>query len=153
MNKIRLVQPIINHTIHQTMDAFSFDEKKGHVLIQRICFWFLNKIKAYYPQVQINTTYEIVDIDTNKAFDTLLKQLEISQIITKELSSRCNNYTLLIGAKTHSELICDTRVRGLVQYELNGEIRRYCNLQIFNIKIVVKVIPWIDGMVLLPDNI
>lgn len=140
IQRIKVIEHKELRRLIEVKDAFEFRPERGHVLLQKICFWFLRKMGAY--RVGESITVKTIQIDSDKFIDQLLRQRKSLFKFFNLDASR-----LLIGPDDFHSLMGEMQEHYL--FSFNAEY--YRNGELFGIK--VYVIPWMKGMLVLPNNL
>ena len=127
-----------------TDKVYKFNESGKMRWLQKILFKVLDKLGALeYPTILTVTS---VKVNTKTVFETLMKQAEFSKYDFDQTPKQ-----LIIGDKTFSELIGCEEFRSYISffapvefYDGIGTIRGF--------RVKVKIVPWWDGCVLLPED-
>ncbi len=121
------------YTLYEDNTIFSYRNDKNMVWLQKICFWILNKLKAYH--IDSKNTVQILNIPNDKIIDIIEQNCDnINDIILGYTP-----HTLLIGSEEFFKLINDDPI-----YDQGLEF------SVMGLK--VKVIPWMKGMLVLPSE-
>ena len=129
-------------------DTFSFQPKRGWVLLQKACFWFLKRIGCFH--FSEFTTIRRVDVDRAASMHEIMRQ----QVSLAQSLGR-GGELLLIGAADWEEMLCQ-RALDYNPMRFDGEyivprIRDGGGPPSYDRKTMrVCVIPWMRGMVLVP---
>lgn len=133
-----------SHTEISTDKVYKLNESGKMRWLQKILFKILDKLGAFeYPTISTITS---VKVNTKTVFETLMRQAEFSKYDFDQTPKQ-----LIIGDKTFSELIGCEEFRSYISffapvefYDGIGTIRGF--------KVKIKIVPWWDGCVLLPED-
>lgn len=132
------------HTEISTDKVYKFNESGKMRWLQKILFKVLDKLGALeYPTILTVTS---VKVNTKTVFETLMKQAEFSKYDFDQTPKQ-----LIIGSKTFSELIKCKEFKSYISFLAPGEF--YDGMWIIRgFKVKIKIVPWWDGCVLLPED-
>ncbi len=123
--------------------SFEFSRDKGFIYIQKLCFWFLAKIKAYHTDY--HETVETFTIDAESFMDKLFAQKDFIEAEFNIIPSK-----MYIGASDYHKLMGELNKNQYLNF--NAEYY-YCSEEgrpkIFGLEIYV--IPWMEGILLVKE--
>lgn len=133
-----------SHTEISTDKVYKFNESGKILWLQKILFKILDKLGAFeYPKISTITS---ITVNTKTVFETLMKHAEFSKYDFDQTPKQ-----LIIGSKTFSELIECKEFRSYISFLAPGEF--YDGMGIIRgFKVKIKIVPWWDGCVLLPED-
>ena len=123
----------------EVKDSFELRRDRGWIVVQTFCLWVLKKIGAY----SISNTVHIErhSIDGRDFMERLYNQMDNFEHFFNKRPRE-----LLIGATDFRELMGEREIATQV-FKLQGEYRYRMERH----GIDIKVIPWMKGMVVMPD--
>lgn len=120
-------------------DVFCFKEHAGWGWLQRLCFFVLRKIGAFY--VEETMAVRTITLDYADVCERLY-QRHLSLLRDYNVHAA----TLLIGADDFAEMMQTPAVERLITFSLKGVDLRWNGLKIV-------IVPWMKGCVMLPDGL
>ena len=149
MNKdpiIRLTACRLKNSVEISPDKiYKFRESGKLIWLQKILFKILDKLDAF--EYQKISTVTSVTVNTKTVFETLMRQAEFSKYDFNQTPKQ-----LIIGDKTFRELMGCEEFRNYVSFLAPGEFYdEFGSIRGFKVKI--KIVPWWDGCVLLPEDL
>lgn len=134
-----------SHTEISTDKIYKFNGSKKFHWLQKILFKVLDKLGAFeYPKILTVTS---ITVNTKTVFETLMKQAEFSAHDFNQTPKQ-----LIIGALTFSELMECEEFRSYISFLAPGEFYDGTGT-IRGFKVTIKIVPWWDGCVLLPEDL
>lgn len=135
-----------NYTRGMNPDVYEFTPGQGWTWLQRICFWILKKIGANHYDTKVDI--KRVEINLNELTDAVLRQA--AEVYERENKKPAY---LIIGRKQEMELTRQASNHLFMfhvphTYRANVSSRHYENI-FAGMKVVV--VPWIDGIFVLPE--
>lgn len=126
-------------------DCFSFQPNRGWVLAQRLCFWFLRRIKCYHYTEY--TTLRRIYVDRSASLDEIMRQ----QAHLYGSLGR-GGELLLIGADDWTKIIgTQPLMFGPMTFDGDYFVPNYWGDNTpQRRRMRICVIPWMRGMVLVP---
>ena len=124
---------------------YKFRESGKLIWLQKILFKILDKLDAF--EYQKISTVTSVTVNTKTVFETLMRQAEFSKYDFNQTPKQ-----LIIGDKTFRELMGCEEFRNYVSFLAPGEFYDEFG-SIMGFKVKIKIVPWWDGCVLLPEDL
>ena len=127
-------------------DAYRYNPDRPARWLQRFCLWVLRKLHCHNYQEEVAYTRHV--IHPERVFDRILRT-------HRELLDRNYQepYILYIGAGTFRELMDDDQeeIRELFRFAVSYEHSdRFGHYRVMGMK--VRVIPWMEGLVGVPEK-
>lgn len=141
--EISFVNHVEKISFVDSSNTFSFrKDAKAHWL-QKLCFAILRKLGAFHQMEMV--TIERHTIDSSSFVERLFKQKEgIHKFFNKRPK------VLLIGAKDYAELMQSKEFNQQFSFQAQYFYGNDRVVQIFGLE--VKVIPWMSGVLVMPDD-
>jgi hypothetical protein len=120
-------------------NAFEYNKNLGINWLQKLCFWYLKKIKAFHYS-------EVIDVHTvtpnqqQKIFDLVRDQINSCYRLTGKSAT-----TLYIGLDDIHDVLDDASIKWYAQFPIKSRVSfngEYPNIMGLN----VVVIPWMNGV-------
>ena len=125
-------------------DLYEYSPNKRLKWLQRTCFWILNKLHCNH--IDRVVAYKAQRVDTDRFMHQLL---EAKADFIRRLED--NPSTVLMGAEQYDDLIkADDRLTQPLGFTSQYDYHDGHTLKIMGLKVIV--IPWMDGMVLVPNS-
>lgn len=124
-------------------DVYCIRPDKGYVWLQRLCCYVMHKLGAFARAGSVD--YQQIHFDGAEFIARLLKQK--SNLLTQY---NMKPTRLLIGARDFSEMMCLPDIRHMVSFDTNMVQSYYERNMVCSMR--VTVIPWMTGVLVLPDN-
>ena len=121
------------------IDAFQFRNDRPAQWLQKLCFFVLKKLRAFYLNEKI--TIERHTINQRNFMERLFEQkYELTKFFNREST------VLLIGAEDYAELMHEVAATQIFSFRAEyGYGKKILGM-------TVKVIPWMRGCVVMPSD-
>jgi len=140
--EVRFLATTEQRTICDLKDAFELRHDKKFVWLQRVCFWVLKKIGAYY--LKHTVSYSRILIEPDKFMDKLFKQRCEMEGFYYSRPSR-----LFIGAQDYEELMGSSEIRQIMQFDAQYWVKEEgYRPEIMGLS--VTIVPWMKGVLVMP---
>jgi hypothetical protein len=127
--------------------AFSFNPDKPLKRVQRLCLWVLERLGCQHSTEYKN--YSRIEINLDSLFDMVLESADAVSALYGDAGY------LVIGKEQMDRLLIESgdilRFNVPLNHEMSGEWRRGYAPTVAGLRIVM--VPWFDGVVVLPKNI
>ena len=153
MNEMIILKKRINRDVGHdkiNLDTFALNPNKKHLWLQKIAIWIIKKLECYTVTPGFSVSSEILRFDVDR-FIFRLKN------VVDEIYQYINNpnikYRLIVGSEDFSKIMMSEDVMTYFSFTDNKTIKYGSAFHVYGITINVQVVPWIKGIILVPDAI
>jgi hypothetical protein len=132
---VQYVQLFDKISITDFKEAFEFRKDRKYPKLQKLCFWILRKLDAFYISKKITT--QRVNISGKTLIEALMTQKR-DLIRNFNLSGK----TILIGNDEWIELMGNPEINQMLRFRANG-------YGIMDLDVIV--VPWMTGILVMPE--
>jgi hypothetical protein len=144
----------LSRSVHTHRDKFTLRKERGWVWLQRLCFWVLRKIGAYHLETIETVTYGPFDRNeklSQRLFDIVEETLGWDTFDDTQ-------WMVVMGRDEFRQLDQDKELLHVFGFVIGMEMRRPIRNRFGEYKvgtfhgIDVVVLPWVEGMTLVPKT-
>lgn len=133
-------------TPFELKDRFRYRPDRGWLLVQRLCFWILDKLGCY--AIDHKVEFRSVRIEGDKLLQGLMRQQE--NLIQHY---HVHGERVLVGSKQFCEIMNDEYLNQPINFEVPYWVTEGRGDKYTLAGMKVSVIPWMEGILVMPKEI
>ena len=121
--------------------SFEFRPEKGHKILQKICFWVLNKINAYHVDYRQDIETMIINPDS-------FMENVFTQLLNIKQEFNLKPTQMFIGGEDYQKIMGEKGINQYITFDAEYGFATKTSRRIIGLE--VHIVPWMEGIILLP---
>lgn len=150
LNTITMLEAVESNVLEDSATVYEFNEQRGWVWLQKLCFWVLNRLHCHRIQYTYarHVTYNNLQSSPLKQsiWDAIHQVADIQKVKDDDLY-------ILVGASEFKSLVSDKEVTQSFTFHV-GETASYMDRQGRMMRdyfgVDCRVVPWMKGFAIVP---